>query len=143
MGTIPEQPCLNQPMYAIDTHRQLSASASSALPLAAQVNEPDLVKKPNKQMQWHASQMLGDSRWWPKMMCVSYQEGTNPHHLARLILASFKLPGVQFAQQEDAYWSDPPCLQCFNCSCYISPVERLFSGIDYRKQRRDKTLTYA
>ena len=125
-------------MYATDTHRQLSASASSNPPQAAQVDEQDPVKEPNKWVQLHASQMWSDPRWWPEMVCVPYQEGTNPQHLARLKVASFKLPGVQFAWQGDAYWSDPPCLQCFNHSCYMLLVERLFFGIDYRKQRRER-----
>ena len=99
--------------------------------------------KPNKWVQWHVSLMWSDLRWWPKMVCVPYQEGTNPQYLASLVAASFKLPGVQFAWQGDAFWSDPACLQFCNSSHYISPVERLFSGIDYSKQRRDKTLSYA
>ena len=68
MGAIPKQPYPNPPAYATDTHRKLSASASSALPLAAQVDEPDPVKEPNKWVQWHASQMWRDPRLWPKMV---------------------------------------------------------------------------
>ena len=85
----------------------------------------------------------GDLRWWPKMVCVHYQEGTNPQHLVRLIATSFELPGVQFAQQGDAFWSNLPCLQCFDCPHYMPPVARPFPGIDYREQGRNKTLANA
>ena len=63
--------------------------------------------------------------------------------LASLAAASFELPGEQSTWQGDAFWPDPSCHQCFNCSHCIPPVERLFSGVDYRKQRRGKTLVHA
>ena len=54
-GAIPKQPCPNPSAYATGTQRQLSAPASSALPPAAQAEEPDPVKEPNKWAEWHAS----------------------------------------------------------------------------------------
>ena len=89
------------------------------------------------------AQMRSDPRWWPEKVHVPYQGGTNHQHLTRLVAASFGLPRVEIIWQGDAYWSDPPCLQCFNHSWYVPPVERLFSVMDSRKQRRDKTLVYA
>ena len=77
------------------------------------------------------------------MVNVPYWGGTNLQHLPMLVVAFFELLEVQFAGQGDAYWSEPPFLQCFNHSHYLIPVERLFSSVDYRKQRRDKTLAYA
>ena len=91
MGAIPKQPHPIPPAYATDTHRPSSASASSTPPLAAQVDEPHLVKEHNKWVQLHASQMQSDLRWWPEVVYVPYQERTNPQHLARLIAASFEL----------------------------------------------------
>ena len=55
----------------------------------------------------------------------------------------FELPGIQFAWGGDASWSDPPFLQCFDHPFHMPSVERCFSSIDYRVQRRNKTLAYA
>ena len=124
MGAIPKQPHPSSPAYATSTQKQSSTSASSAPFLTAQVVEPYLVKYPSQLVEWCTSQMQRDLRWWPKMVCVPCKEGTNPQHLARLIAESFELPGIQFSQQEDAFWSDPPCLQCFDCPHHMPPVER-------------------
>ena len=48
MGAIPKQPHPDPLVYVTDSHRQSPASASSTWPLAAQVDETDPVKKPNK-----------------------------------------------------------------------------------------------
>ena len=64
-----------------------------------------------------------------------------PTHSTRPL--SFELPGIQFAQWGDAFWSDPPCFQCFDCPHHVPSVDSCFSSIDYRIQRRKKTLAYA
>ena len=99
----------------------LSSSASTP---AAQADKPDLVREPNKWVQWCADQMRKDPKWWSKMVYVPYWGQTNLQHLARLVAASFELLGVQFAWKGDAYWSETSCLQCFRCPCYMPPMER-------------------
>ena len=55
--------------------------------------------------------------WWRELALVLWKDGVHPVLLTTYMAASCKLPRVQFASQEVAYWMALPCLSVFQqCS---------------------------